>query len=99
MCSSSGGFASAEEYYERASVAPLLHRIEIPAWVVESESDPMVPPWTLVRALYGLSPSTELTWTSRGGHVGMPGNLDLGRDGTHGLGGQLLSWLGERMNG
>lgn len=91
------GFASAEDYYARASVAPLLRNIAIPTWIVQSEADPMVPPWTLVQALSESSPSTELTWTARGGHVGMPGDLDLGRPGPLGLASQLLSWLDERM--
>lgn len=87
------GFASAEEYYERASVAPLLDRIRLPTWIVESQNDPMVPVWTLEPALTRVSPTTEVTWTPRGGHVGMPANLDLGRPGAKGLHNQLLAWL------
>jgi predicted alpha/beta-fold hydrolase len=92
------GFASAEEYYERASAAPLLGRIAVPTWIVESEADPMVPPWTVVEALAGISATTEVTWTERGGHVGMPGDLDLGRPGARGLTGQLLSWIRDRTS-
>ncbi|MEO8195652.1 MAG: alpha/beta fold hydrolase [Thermoanaerobaculia bacterium] len=91
------GFASAEDYYARASVAPILDRIALPAWIVESENDPMVPVWTLTDALARVSPSTEVTWTKRGGHVGMPRDLDLGRPGAKGLHAQLLAWLGKRF--
>jgi uncharacterized protein len=90
------GFASAEDYYARASVAPILDRIRLPTWIVESRNDPMVPVWTLENALVRVSPSTEVTWTSRGGHVGMPSTLDLGRPGPKGLHSQLLSWLREK---
>jgi predicted alpha/beta-fold hydrolase len=92
------GFASAEDYYARASVAPILDRIRLPAWIVESENDPMVPVWTLTDALARTSPTTEVTWTKRGGHVGMPADLDLGRPGAKGLHGQILAWLGERFS-
>lgn len=91
------GFASAEDYYARASVAPILDRIRLPAWIIESENDPMVPLWTLREALARTSSSTEVTWTPRGGHVGMPADLDLGRPGRKGLHAQLLSWLGEKL--
>lgn len=87
------GFASAEDYYARASVAPILDRIDLPAWIIESRNDPMVPVWTLESALARVSPTTEVTWTPRGGHVGMPRDLDLGRRGPKGLHAQLLAWL------
>ena len=87
------GFASAEDYYARASVAPLLAGIRIPAWIVVSEADPMVPPETVRPALARVSPSTEVTWTRRGGHVGFPADVDLGRGGEPGLAAQLASWL------
>ncbi len=91
------GFASAEDYYARASVAPILDRIDLPAWIIESENDPMVPVWTVERALERVSPTTEVTWTPRGGHVGMPRDLDLGRPGPKGLHGQLLAWLAGQL--
>jgi len=93
------GFASAEEYYERASVAPILDRIRLPTWIIESENDPMVPVWTLESALSRVSPTTEVTWTPRGGHVGMPRDLDLGRPGPRGLHAQLLAWMREKTGG
>ena len=92
------GFASAEEYYEKVSVARDLARIELPAWIIEAEDDPMVPAPTLRPALANLSPSTRFTWCARGGHVSFPSDLDLGRNGApRGLFGQLLDWAGERL--
>jgi uncharacterized protein len=87
------GFASAEEYYARMSVAPRLGAITTPAWIVASEGDPLVPVATVRRALGAISGSTELTWTPRGGHVGFPADLDLGRGRRRGLPGQLADWL------
>jgi predicted alpha/beta-fold hydrolase len=87
------GFASAEDYYERASAAPVLPAVRIPAWVVHAEHDPMVPLWTVREALGRLPPGVEVTLTRRGGHVGMPGDLDLGRAGDRGLEAQILDWL------
>jgi hypothetical protein len=87
------GFASAEEYYARMSVAPRLAEIRVPTWVVASEGDPLVPVATLRAALGGVSATTEVTWTPRGGHVGFPPRLDLGRGGRPGLPGQLAAWL------
>ncbi|MEO7974499.1 MAG: alpha/beta fold hydrolase, partial [Thermoanaerobaculia bacterium] len=91
------GFSSAEDYYARASVAPLLDQIRLPTWIVESENDPMVPVWTLTEALSRTSSTTEVTWTKRGGHIGMPADLDLGQPGARGLYAQLLTWLGKRL--
>jgi hypothetical protein len=91
------GFASAEDYYARASAGPLLGRIATPTWIVLSGNDPMVPAATVREALAGVSPATEVTWTRRGGHVGFPPGLDLGRSGARGLEGQVLAWLAERL--
>lgn len=90
------GFASAEDYYARASAAPLLHEVRMPAWVVHAEHDPMVPLWTVRDAHRRLPPAVEVTLTRRGGHVGMPGDLDLGRPGGRGLEAQVVDWLRER---
>jgi len=90
------GFASAEDYYAQMSVAPRLGEIETPTWIIAGERDPMVPARTLRRALVGASPSTEITWVRRGGHVGFPRDLDLGRRGPLGLANQVATWLDER---
>ena len=89
------GFSSAEEYYERASAGPILGRIRTPTWMVLSECDPMVPPRTVRPSLANLPPTIEVTWTKRGGHVGFPPDLDLGRGASlgYGLDSQLVSWL------
>ena len=90
------GFDSAEDYYARASVAPRLGAVTVPTWILLAERDPMVPKEALEPVLGGVSPAIEVTWTARGGHVGFPADLDLGRHGPLGLDGQVLSWLRER---
>lgn len=90
------GFASAEDYYARMSVGPRLGAISTPTWIVAGEGDPMVPSATLRPGLAGVSETTEVTWTRRGGHVGFPSDLDLGRGGRLGLAEQLATWLDAR---
>jgi len=89
------GFESAEDYYARASAAPLLPEVRVPAWVVHAEHDPMVPFWTVREAHRRLPTSVEVTLTARGGHVGMPDDLDLGRGG-RGLEVEIVDWLRAR---
>jgi predicted alpha/beta-fold hydrolase len=88
------GFASAEHYYAEVSASAALPRIEIPALIVASTADPMIREATLRPALARCSPSTDLRWTPRGGHVGFPPDLDLGIAGARGLERQILTWFG-----
>jgi predicted alpha/beta-fold hydrolase len=90
------GFDSAEDYYARASVAPRLGAVAVPTWLILAKNDPMVPRGVLEPVLGGVSATTEITWTARGGHVGFPGDLDLGRRGPRGLESQIVAWLLER---
>jgi predicted alpha/beta-fold hydrolase len=61
------GFASAEDYYERASAAPLLEQISTRTTILTAADDPIVP----IQSLPGqLSDSTELLAVPAGGHMG-----------------------------
>ena len=65
------GFRNADDYYARASAKPHLHRIRIPALVVNALNDPFVP----AASLPGDSEvGAHVTlWQPReGGHVGFP---------------------------
>ena len=91
------GFRSAEDYYERESVAPRLHRLEIPSLVVMSRHDPLVPAATVIPAIAGASRALSTVWVEPGGHVYFPKRLDLGQRGPLGLEHQVIHWLKERI--
>ena len=87
------GFNSAEDYYERESVAPRLHRLGIPALLVASRHDPLVPARTLMPALAEASSALSVRWVEPGGHVYFPKGVDLGQAGPRGLEHQVTRWL------
>ena len=70
------GFASAEDYYMRASAGPLVARIKVPTLLAHAEDDPMVPAESVRRSLAASNGAVEEAWTARGGHVGWFGGMD-----------------------
>ena len=90
------GFASAEDYYGRASVAPRLGRIARPTLVVQAARDPMVLARTARPSLERASSSIDVRWLPRGGHVAFPRDVSLGLPGPPGLEPQLVRWLASR---
>jgi uncharacterized protein len=64
------GFADAADYYARMSVAPKLPELRVPALLLNSECDPMVPA-RAVRPALRESPNLQVEWV-RGGHVSFP---------------------------
>lgn len=65
------GFRDAADYYARASAKPHLHRIRIPALVLNARNDPFVPAWSLpVASEVGMH--VTLWQPAQGGHVGFP---------------------------
>ncbi len=91
------GFEGAAEYYARASVAPRLDRLRLPALIAATSDDPMVPASTLRTVLADRAAGLEVRWIESGGHVAFPRDLDMGFGGRPGLGHQMLAWL-EQMN-
>ncbi|HSS48866.1 MAG TPA: alpha/beta fold hydrolase, partial [Thermoanaerobaculia bacterium] len=90
------GFADAADYYARASVAPRLGELRVPALLVNSEGDPMVPAQPVRAVLRGPAPRLEVRWVAGGGHVSFPRRLDIGLEngfGGHGVDAQVLGWL------
>lgn len=65
------GFRNADDYYARASAKPYLHRIRIPALVLNALNDPFVPASSLpTQSEVG---AFVTLWQPReGGHVGFP---------------------------
>jgi hypothetical protein len=69
------GFASADDYYRRASAGPFIPRIRIPTLLLHAEDDPMVPPSCARPWLERAPRAVEQLWSDRGGHVGWFGGL------------------------
>ena len=73
------GFRNTEDYWARASAKPQLHRIRIPALVVNARNDPFVPAWCLPQQK-DVGHWVTLWQPAHGGHVGfaqgcMPGHV------------------------
>jgi uncharacterized protein len=66
------GFRNADDYYARASAKPHLHRIRIPALVLNALNDPFVPVASLPRQ-DDVGEFVTLWRPRQGGHVGFPG--------------------------
>jgi predicted alpha/beta-fold hydrolase len=65
------GFADAADYYARMSVAPRLPELRLPALLLNSDCDPMVPARAVRPALERELPNLRVEWV-RGGHVAFP---------------------------
>lgn len=87
------GFAGAADYYARVSVAPHLSRLKVPALLVNSIRDPMVPIETIRPALAEPAPRLTAHLVDAGGHVGFPAGFDAGLDEGRGVETQILAWL------
>ena len=87
------GFTGADDYYARASVAPHLSRLTVPALLVNSTRDPMVPAATIRPSLAAPLPRLTAHLLDAGGHVGFPLGFDAGLGGGTGIEAQILAWL------
>ena len=65
------GFKDADDYWERASAKPHLHRVAVPALALNALNDPFVPAFSLP-APAGVSAHVTLWQPAGGGHVGFP---------------------------
>jgi uncharacterized protein len=65
------GFKDADDYWLRASAKPHLHRVAVPALVLNALNDPFVPPASLPQAA-DVSRHVTLWQPAQGGHVGFP---------------------------
>jgi uncharacterized protein len=66
------GFKNTDDYWHRGSAKPHLHRIRIPALVVNALNDPFVPAHCLPPREAQLGPHVTLWQPAHGGHVGFP---------------------------
>ncbi|MCB9681115.1 MAG: alpha/beta fold hydrolase [Alphaproteobacteria bacterium] len=86
------GFASAEDYYARASVGPRLDALTVPALAVHVDADPIVGPAAGVPGLRHVPDALTAVRIDRGGHVVLPPDADLGL-GTGAGDTAVLRWL------
>ena len=88
------GFTSADDYYSSMSVGPQLQRLALPALIVATKQDPMVPATTLRPYLEIPPPAVTVRWMPRGGHVGFPRHSSLDLDDPRGtVLDQIFAWL------
>jgi predicted alpha/beta-fold hydrolase len=63
------GFSGADDYYEKASSLPLLHRIRIPTLIIHAQDDPFIPFAPLRHPSVAANPYVLLVAPEQGGHV------------------------------
>ena len=88
------GFRDTDDYWLRGSAKPHLHRIRIPALVLNARNDPFVPASCLP---HGREAGSFVTlWQpEHGGHVGFPGGRWPGH--VHTLPEQVMGWIQSRI--
>ncbi len=91
------GFRDVADYYASMSVGPRLSELRVPALLVHSQYDPMVPLWTYQQHLAKASSKLlEARLLGQGGHIGFP-RVRLHPNAQPGvLEDQLLAWLTSR---
>jgi predicted alpha/beta-fold hydrolase len=67
------GFASAEDYYHRASAMRIIERIRVPALVITAADDPFVPPNPFRDPKVAANPCVTVAICEHGGHCGFVG--------------------------
>jgi hypothetical protein len=79
------GFADAADYYRRMSVAPRLACLAVPALLLNSLADPMVPARAVQPAVADPPRRLTVRFLKTGGHVAFPRRLEVDR--------RVLAWL------
>jgi uncharacterized protein len=88
------GFKDTNDYWLRGSAKPHLHRIRIPALVLNSRNDPFVPASCLPHA-HEVGHHVTLWQPRDGGHVGFPGGRWPGH--LHTLPEAVTGWIKQRL--
>ncbi|MHB2020200.1 MAG: YheT family hydrolase [Candidatus Xenobia bacterium] len=74
------GYASAEDYWERASARPLLHQVRIPTLLVNARNDPFLAPPSFPHEIARDHPHFHLETPEHGGHGGF---ISFNHEGTY----------------
>ncbi|MFT3954371.1 MAG: alpha/beta fold hydrolase [Piscinibacter sp.] len=88
------GFRDTDDYWARGSAKPHLHRIRIPALVLNAINDPFVPGSSLPVA-QEVGRHVTLWQPAHGGHVGFPGGRWPGHVMT--LPDEVMGWITRRL--
>ena len=88
------GYRDTEDYWARASAKPHLHRIRIPALLLNARNDPFVPEASLPQAAE-VGHHVTLWQPVHGGHVGFPAGWPPGHVMT--MPAQVCAWLKEQL--
>lgn len=91
------GFASAHDYYEKASCKPYLRDIRVPTLIIHSRDDPFMAPGIVPRA-DELADSVLLELSEQGGHVGFVAANRYGRP-VYWLEERIPAWLEQSLPG
>ena len=84
------GFRNTDDYWARASAKPHLHRIRLPALVLNARNDPFVPAASLPQQRV-VGRHVTLWQPEHGGHVGFPNGRFPGH--LHSLPDGVMGWL------
>jgi predicted alpha/beta-fold hydrolase len=71
------GYASAEDYYRKASCGPLLTHIRVPTLILQAQDDPLIPFDPFVSPGIRENPCLQLLTPRHGGHAGFLGSRPL----------------------
>ena len=88
------GFTGTPDYWQRGSAKPYLHRIRIPALVLNARNDPFVPA-SCLPAPRDVGRHVVLWQPGHGGHVGFPGGRWPGH--VHTLPEAVTGWIKQRL--
>jgi uncharacterized protein len=64
------GYKNAEDFYIKASVKPLLGKINVPLYIIQAQNDPFLTPACLEIEKFKENKNLKLIITDGGGHVG-----------------------------
>jgi predicted alpha/beta-fold hydrolase len=85
-----GGFASAEDYYQKCSSALVVQNITTPTLVIMASNDPLIPVAPFQAAPW--SPAVTLRMTNGGGHLGFIGRRTADPD-RHWMDWRVVEWM------
>ncbi len=88
------GFRDTDDYWQRGSAKPHLHRIRVPALLLNARNDPFVPAACLPHRRE-VGTFVTLWQPAHGGHVGFPGGRWPGH--VHTLPEQVMGWMAQRI--